>query len=186
MSTHAEVFVETRRGRFTGTYVHFDGYPDTCGKGVACRSYQEIKDAVLSAQKTGGLRFVGPDSIEPFADKRSCVIPSLKESSERYVYVKRLSGTTHLYVNGALALWAKAPKKKQQPVEPPPPATTAPVITGESVAVDCAQEELLGFVIRKLQARGELVQADVERAAKILRGSMEFGLNAALVTLGLK
>ena len=117
MSTHAEIFVETRRGEFTGTYVHFDGYPQTCGAGVACRSYQEIKDAVLGAQKTGGLCFVGPNEIEAYATPRTCIIPSLRASRERFVYVKRRSGTTYMYVGGVMTLFARAPKKRE-PIEP--------------------------------------------------------------------
>lgn len=100
MSTHAEVFVELPDGSVTGTYVHYDGYPDTCGRGMHAHSYEAIKSAILKSQKKGGLRFVGPDKIESFDDKRPCIISKLTDARERYVYIKRIDGGVDAVLSG--------------------------------------------------------------------------------------
>lgn len=103
MSTHAEVFVELEDGSVTGTYVHYDGYPDTCGKGMSSHSYEEIRTALLAAQRKGGFRFIGPDKIETFDDKRPLIIKKLTDARERYVYLKRRDGAVDMVSNGITA-----------------------------------------------------------------------------------
>lgn len=100
MSTHAEVFFERDDGTITGTHVHYDGYPDVCGEGMKKHSYATIKAAIQRAQMSGGLRFLGPDKIEGYDDRRSCVVRDAKDCRERYAYVKNRDGSVDTIVGG--------------------------------------------------------------------------------------
>lgn len=93
MSTHAEVFVELEDGKITGTAVHFDGYPDVCGAGMAAHSYDVIRERILYGQRHGGLRFVGPKMIESYEEPgHTCVIKEKDIGLARYSYLKRRDG----------------------------------------------------------------------------------------------
>jgi hypothetical protein len=97
MSTHAEVFVELEDGKITGTSVHFDGYPDVCGAGMAAHSYEKIRERILYGQRHGGLRFVSPDEIESYEEPgNSCIICEKDIGLARYSYLKRRDGGVDL------------------------------------------------------------------------------------------
>ena len=179
MSKHGLVFVEDEDGDLLGTALNYDEGPKAIGEALAALDLGTVREAIEAATYRGGVRSLTVEgSFELYNDRGRRSVFKMKDvDSCTRGYVKRFDGGVDLIVdgwNGVRVELVPAPKK---PV---------PVINEESMTVDCAQEELLGFVIRKLQARGELVQVDVDRAAKIIRGSVEFGLNAAQVTLGLK
>lgn len=100
MSTHAEVFFERDDGTITGTSVHFDGYPDVCGAGMAAHSYDTVKERILYGQRHGGLRFVGPKIIESYEEPgNTCVIKDKEIGLARYSYLKRRDGGVDLLTN---------------------------------------------------------------------------------------
>jgi hypothetical protein len=65
MSTHANIFVETEKDTFVGTYCHYDGYPEHMLPALSSISHDDLRGIILVAGLAGGMRFFNPpDEIE--------------------------------------------------------------------------------------------------------------------------
>lgn len=87
MSTHAAVFVETKKGEYLGAYVHFDGYPEVCGRNFMNTPRAAALKDIVRANRGGFRSYDGPGS-EAYTDTDPYHLHDPFEAVEAYVYLK--------------------------------------------------------------------------------------------------
>tara|TARA_R100000005_G_C4996835_1_gene203623 strand:- start:1421 stop:1753 length:333 start_codon:yes stop_codon:yes gene_type:complete len=101
MGTHCDVYFETEKDGFIGTYCHYDGYPEHMIPQLTSMDYAEVAATVLIAIPKGGLRCLSREDGTEYLESGG--VELLTNPNEdwvsQFVYIKRLNGQVQYRLN---------------------------------------------------------------------------------------